>query len=225
MNELFSGIAGIMLGVGFLVALLIFVGNWARKQAGVNLVISRWYANNQPDFEGRFISIEGRSGGLIMWILSKMGVDAESGISLSDSKVVFKEVSLAGSRMRIIPLSSISAVLFEYHKPWIASLVVFAVISRIGWLINWLQTVSGGAPREMPFYYWLGWILGVFTAVLYYFLNRKLTLGFAEHSGATSKIQFRRSIIENQEINPEQAIYVCSLAEALIENSRSIGNA
>jgi len=54
-------------------------------------------------------------------------------------------------------------------------------------------------------------------ALLYYFLNRTLTLGFVEASGVISGIRFKRSVIENLDINQEQAKRVCVIVQRLIE--------
>ncbi len=44
-----------------------------------------------------------------------------------------------------------------------------------------------------------------------------VTIGFVEDSGWRYGIQFKRSVIENQDINEAQARYVCELIQALIE--------
>jgi hypothetical protein len=54
-------------------------------------------------------------------------------------------------------------------------------------------------------------------AALLYFLNRTLTLGFVEISGVISSIRFKRSVIENIDIDQEQSRRVCELTEALID--------
>ncbi len=58
---------------------------------------------------------------------------------------------------------------------------------------------------------------GVIVAIIYYFLNRTLTLGFVEHSGVVNGIRFKRSMIENMEINQEQGASVCVIVQRLIE--------
>lgn len=56
-------------------------------------------------------------------------------------------------------------------------------------------------------------------ALAYYFLNRTLTLGFVENSGVVSGIMFKRSVIENIDINEKQARYACELTQAMIERT------
>jgi len=53
--------------------------------------------------------------------------------------------------------------------------------------------------------------------LVYYFLNRQLTLGFIENSGVVNGIRLKRSVIENVDINEDQAKNVCLMIQKLIE--------
>jgi len=59
--------------------------------------------------------------------------------------------------------------------------------------------------------------IGVGIALIYYFLNRTLTLGFVEVGGVISGIRFKRSVIENLDVNQTQAKAVCVIVQRLIE--------
>jgi len=52
-------------------------------------------------------------------------------------------------------------------------------------------------------------MIGVVLALIYCFLNRTLTLGFVEASGFVNGIRFKRSVIENIDIDQTQAKTVC----------------
>lgn len=54
-------------------------------------------------------------------------------------------------------------------------------------------------------------------SLLYYFLNRHLMLGFVEDSGAVNGIVFKRSVIENIDINEDEARHVCRIVQDMIE--------
>ena len=62
--------------------------------------------------------------------------------------------------------------------------------------------------------------IGAVIAALVYYLNRTLTLGFVEQSGVISGIRFKRSVIENIDINQEQSKMVCLLVQRLIESKQ-----
>lgn len=213
----------ISLGAAVLAILLAFQARLTKTDK-IKLVVSRWYASNQPDHAENYVVVEGRSEGIISWVLTLMGVDAASGIWISESAVHFRSNSLSGPKLKIIPFTSVSAILYEYHKPWISALFLQALFFNFAFgpvalVYNSLGfPVSLTSPPETLL--WLSLLIGIIAALIYYILNRKLTLGFVEHSGAVSMIQFKRSVIENQEINEEQASYVCLLVQRLIENER-----
>ena len=60
-------------------------------------------------------------------------------------------------------------------------------------------------------------LIGIIIGLIYYFLNRTLTLGFVENSGVVIGIRFKRSVIENVDINQIEAKHVCKLLQDLIE--------
>ena len=59
--------------------------------------------------------------------------------------------------------------------------------------------------------------IGSGIALVYYFLNRTLTLGFVESSGVVSGIRFKRSVIENLDVDQDRAKSVCDIVQRLIE--------
>ena len=96
---------------------------------------------------------------------------------------------------------------YGYHKPWKSALGILIFFLWIG--------VSLSDYSLWPFIA-LTLIGGIISGV-YYFLNRKLTLGFIENSGVVVGIRFKRSVIENIDINQSEARHVCKLAQDLIE--------
>jgi len=71
----------------------------------------------------------------------------------------------------------------------------------------WEKLVGGGAA---VFFRCLfdGILIGGIVALVYFFIDKTLTLGFIENSGILSAIQFKHSVIENQEINEVPAMFV-----------------
>ena len=65
------------------------------------LVIKAWQAETKPiDDQNNFISIAGRQGGLIAWMLSLMGVDPTTTIRVGLDRIEFSRASLAGTESR-----------------------------------------------------------------------------------------------------------------------------
>jgi len=175
-------------------------------------VIKSWRAADQPDANNHFVAITVRKEGVISWVLARFGVDPTVSITVSDSRIEFSEASLSGSIRRVIPLLSVCSSVYGYHKPWKKSLGIAIVLV---WIIAGITSgITGGFSFGGLFG---GILVGSVVALLYFFLNRTLTLGFVEDSGVLSAIQFKRSVVENQDINEEQAGYVCQLVQACIE--------
>ena len=172
------------------------------------LVIKSWKIDNKPvDSDGSCIKIIGRQGGLIAWILSWMGVDPTTTLLVSMERIDFSDASLAGTQSRLIPLQNVCSSYYGYHKPWKVALGIIAFFVWIGSTLSrydmWpLITCT---------------LIGIIIGLIYYFLNRTLTLGFVENSGVVIGIRFKRSVIENVDINQIEAKHVCKLLQDLIE--------
>jgi len=175
-------------------------------------VIKSWLAGDQPDAHGNFVAIIGRKEGIISWVLARFGIDPTVSITVNDSRIEFAEASLSGSVRRLIPLPSVCSTVYGYHKPWkkAIGLSVFLI-----WIIC---SIASAAGNGFSFGGLFGGILvGAIVALVYFFLNRTLTLGFVENSGVISAIQFKRSVVENEDINEAQAGYVCQVVQSLVE--------
>jgi len=175
-------------------------------------VIKSWRAGDQPDAHTNFITITGRKEGIISWVLARFGIDPTVSITASGSRIEFSEASLSGSVRRLIPLPSVCSTVYGYHKPWKKALGIAVFLI---WIVTSLTSAAG---EGFSFGGLFGGVLvGAVIGPLYFFLNRTLTLGFVEHSGVISAIQFKRSVVENQDINEAQAGYVCQVVQALVE--------
>jgi hypothetical protein len=182
------------------------------------LVIKSWKAEGDVmEEKGSYVSIVGRKAGLIAWVLSIMGIDPITKIVVGSERVEFSSSSLAGSAYRLIPLEGICSTYYGYHKPWGTAVSIIVFFAFIG-----LSAAGGasqeGSPQAAITAFLITIAIGAFIGLIYYFLNRKLTLGFVEVSGVVSGIEFKRSVIENVEINQEQAKKVCLIVQNAIES-------
>jgi len=60
-------------------------------------------------------------------------------------------------------------------------------------------------------------VIGALVGVIYYYLNKSLSLGFGEENGKDYSINFKRSIMENMNIDEEQAKIVIGIIRMLLE--------
>ena len=182
------------------------------------LVIKSWQVDTKPiDSKNNYISIVGRESGLIAWILSLIGVDPTTKILVGLDRIEFSSNSLAGTQFRMIPLQSVCSSYYGYHKPWKAALSFIVFFMVIGMSLSSTMAQSGNSGAAFTTFL-AATGLGAVIGVIYYFLNRTLTLGFVENGGVINGIKFKRSVIENIDVNQEQAQKVCLLLQRLIEN-------
>ncbi len=177
------------------------------------LVLKSWEVDESPvDREGNFIKIKGRHGGLISFFLSLVGVDPTVTIKINSQRLEFTKASLAGGKTSFIPLASLTSTHTGFHRPWQTALVIAVIGISLGAPIGRL---AGGF---VGFLITLGVFLGgVILAVIYYMLNREITLGFIEGSGVGYQIDFKRSVIENIDVNEKRARQACDIVQDLIQ--------
>ena len=157
-------------------------------------VITRWQISAEPIDEAKnYVVVEGRAGGLISWLLSLVQISPIVKMEINGDRILFNQGSLEGSKSRIIPLENISSTYYGYTKPWKESLILGVVLGALTFGI------------------------GAIVGVIYYFLNKHLTVGFVEVSGVVNAISFKRSLIEGQNIDETQARTVAELTQQLID--------
>lgn len=156
------------------------------------LVVKKWYASGTPNEQGAFVHLVGREAGLLSWFLALLGFDPTTEIEVKENIILFSAASLNGKVKRVIPMKSLTSAFYGYEKPLKEAIVLTIVF--------------------LPVLF-----LGLLIGPLYYFLNKKLTVGVVEASGWSGGFSFKRSVIEGQNITEEQAYHVIELIRWLIE--------
>jgi hypothetical protein len=156
------------------------------------LVLKKWSASKTADSNGNYVHLVGREAGLFSWLLSLVGVDPTTEVEIKDNMIIFAAGSLSGREKRIIPMKSVCSAYYGYEKPWKEALVLGVL----------LLGVFG---------------IGLIVGPLYYFLNKKLTIGIVEHSGWVGGFSFKRSVIEGKNIDENKSYEVIDIVRELIE--------
>ena len=178
-----------------------------------DIVIKEWKANTKPvDNSGNFVKIVGRNKGLTAWFLSLLKIDPIITITVNITCLTFTTTSLSGLETRYINLNSISSTFYSYYKPWKQAIGIWLVIMLI---VNAISVEIFKEALSTIMFYTL--FAATLISILYYVFNKTLTLGFVESSGIINSIRFKRSFIENMEINQEEAKKVCYIIQKLIE--------
>lgn len=185
------------------------------------LVLKKWTAETTPvDQDGNYIVISGRESGLLAWFLACVGIDPTTTMKVSQKRIEFKTSSLSGTSNRMIMPQGVSSTYYGYHKPWKKALGLFVVLLWLFGSIIFSLASSGGA-RNLSGGIVFGAATSVLISLLYYFLNRTLMIGIVENSGLVNGIMFKRSVIENVDIDERQARYVCELTQSIIETAQN----
>lgn len=160
-------------------------------------VIKSWRASDTSDANGNHVHIVGRTGGLISWLLNLVGISPTVELVATADLVSFKEGSWGGLVRYHTPLQNVCATFYGYTKPWLSALLL-------------------GLFLAAATFFLLG-IPGLIVGIIYYYLNKTLTVGFSDMGGRVSHINFKRSVIEGQKIDEGAAMEVCRIIQRLVE--------
>lgn len=177
-------------------------------------VVKSWKVSHQPiDGLDNYVEIIGRKAGLIAWLFSLAGIDPTVRILVGSKWFEHSETSLAGPVTKVIPLRKVSSVRNSYYRPWREALAIFVVffmhgvgIGRFGYLSDLITALALVLV-----------LVGAVVSLVVYFLNRPFTLHVVEVSGHKTGIRFKRSVIENVEVNYEKVQYASQIIKALVE--------
>ena len=163
-------------------------------------VIKSWKANEQPQGGGvPPVRIEARAGGLLSWLLNILQISPTISLSVSEDMFTFQRGSLSGSETHNTPLENVCSTFYGYTKPWKEALWIGVIVSLLT--------------------FWLACLPGILAGLLYYYLKKTLTLGYIA-GGQTYRIDFRRSVIEGQNIDETEAARVCAIVQKLVDGRR-----
>lgn len=165
-------------------------------------VVKSWSASNRMDGEGNYVNIEGRAGGLLSWVLNLLGVSPTVGLKARGDRIIFHEGSLEGTSSFLTPMENICSMFYAYKRPLTEAI--------------WLGVILGAIT-----FFLLG-IPGIVIALLYYFLNKRLIVGFTDLGGLVSEMAFKRSVIESKVIDENAASEVCNILQGLVDARREM---
>jgi len=185
-------------------------------------VIKNWYATNQPDGDGNYVLIQGRTQGLISFIMSIFKIEPTVELRVTKTHLHFGVSTFQGHDNNCSPLRSICSILSGYEKPFLKAAGLAISCIFFGLMIG-AAASEGRSPWGILVGLCLGGLIGIAWGCVTYFLNKNFTIGFVLESGQTLWIRFKRSVIEGQNIELSDAEYVVKLVESLIESRAGPG--
>ena len=133
-------------------------------------------------------------------LLNALGISPTVRLIVNGEKIIFQKGSLEGTFNYLTPLENTCSMFYAFKRPLKEALVLGVVL---------------GAATFFTF-----GILGIAIAILYYVLNKTLTIGFTDLGGRMSEIPFKRSVIEGQVIDEAEAARVCDIVQRLVDARR-----
>lgn len=161
---------------------------------GPTLVLRKFIIHDHPQ-DGVLVEVIGRASGVMAWLLTVLGFDAETRLTVSDKGLAFNSSSLFGQIVQTAPFQSVSSTHCGYSKP-------------IGLLMLGAFFVFGGLFSSFGRYgsfksFLIGLIIGGIFLAIYYF-SKKMAISFETTGGMMMGMSFKRSAIENVDINIEK---------------------
>lgn len=173
------------------------LGQLARMSGRGALVLRKMEINEAGP---NFVHIEGRSAGIFSWFCTIIGIDTTTVFDVYGDRIEYSGGSLSGAFTETIPLTRISNLGTGFLKPFIY--VILAVIC----LFLAIYT------------YGLSLILTALFAFLYW-TRKSLMLYFIPHSGSTTFMAFKRSLIEGVALDAETAARIVKIVSDLVEKN------
>ena len=163
-------------------------------------VIKSWSAASQPDADGNYVNISGRAGGFVSWLLNLLGISPTVQLIVQADRVVFQKGSLEGTFNFITPLENTCSTFYAFKRPLKEAVILGVILGALT-------------------FFSLG-IIGIAIAILYYVLNKTMTVGFTDLGGRVSEIPFKRSVIEGKNLDEAEAARVCDIIQHLVDARR-----
>ena len=190
------------------VVIILIVGGLTRRGgrgiriSGPTLVLRRFKIDEDPSAT-ILVDIIGRPKGIIAWLLTIMGIDAETSLKVTGKELTFRSSSLFGQIHHVAPLPSISSTHCGYSKP-----IGYFIIGIIFILVGLLSAISP-ILWEFGLYGSRGLTFGLIVGAIFliaYWLSKKMTMVFETSGGMTMGLIFKRSVIENVPVDIEKTL-------------------
>jgi hypothetical protein len=182
--------------IGALVVYWVFLGFGTALFSGFGTLPKRVLQNFRINKAARgtaLVRVVGRAEGLISFILTIMGLSDQTHFELFEDKIFYRSNSLSLQIVNTVMLDHVNHTICTLYQPiWV---LVFGAFQLLAALLSLLGVAFVGSLPAL--------ILGVLALFSAYFFwtNRFLVMAIKTSSGDTFGIVFKRSIIENVEVD------------------------
>jgi hypothetical protein len=210
------------LGLGFstfvwMVAIIVVVGViWRERRgyvSGTPVVLKKFHLNEDPT-AGTAVEIVGRASGFLSWILNLLRLEQDFQLIVTDSEASVTRGSLSGIVHIYIPLNKVTSTVCGYQHSILA--FAFAALFTVGFIMNLLSGLLQNNRNEVGSDMGLafGYLILAVIFVLVYFSSKRI--GINIETMHTHGLVFKRSLIENVEVDLPQALRAISVINARV---------
>lgn len=177
-----------------------------RLSFGPALVLKKFHLNDQAKHDQLIVEIAGRSPGIISWILTSIGFDTQTIMTVSLKQVLVRQSSLYGQIDNFVPIEQICRVAGGYTRN--IGLLLLAGLSALVGLALWVSMGTISA-----------FFASLFVAILcatVYILQKKLSVFIETSGGSVFGLTFKRSVIENVAVDIEKVKEMIALINKIV---------
>lgn len=221
---MFGGIrggGGIVSIIGLIVFFIVMAKLFSSRNPGLRIsgpaLVLKKFRVNEFDKDGILVDIAGRAPGLLSWLLTAMGFEADTSLTLYNNRVFFHSASLYGERNEIVPITCISGTSCGYSKP--IGYLVAGVLFTGGSLLTGIFTRN---TNEAAF------LVGLFIGAIFliaYSLSKKITINLETFGGTWFGLTFKRSVIENVAVDIQKTLEAITIINNRIIHAQQAGRA
>lgn len=178
-------------------------------ESSMTLAIKTWHVTDTAGENGEFVHIHGRESGLISFFLALLGISPTTTLVVDAKSIRLEQGSLSGFDRSVTPISQVTTVSFGYVKPWKQAIVITAIL---GMLLVF-----------MPIF---GQLIAALVGFAYYYLKKELFIKYFA-PGIKETVEFKRSLIEGQNIDERAGERIVSIIEMLVlglDKPRALGD-
>lgn len=178
---------------------------------GGSILVLRRFQIDETGVSGAHVLIEARQAGLISFILTLIGLDPNSSLKVTRGSIAFRTSSVFGSSQVSTPLPNIGAFVGGYKKPFLA-----LVLSVITLFCGFSLILAYG---ELGLYLSSLFFIISLVALIYYYVNKVMFIGFETSGGGTYGFAFKASVIEGVGIDINRVEHTIDYVNSLISSA------
>jgi len=217
-----------LIGIPGLIAIAVVVivvarrGGGGIRVSGPTLVLRKFKIDEAPSAPVA-VEIVGRSQGFIAWLLTLIGLSAETKLKVTSDEVSFSSSSLFGQINQVLPMPSISSTHCGYVKP--VGLLIVGILLLLGAIFSLFgfgdsnpYGRQGISSEQVLLVLFL--LVFAFIFLRTYYMSKKIVISLETSGGMFLGIAFKQGIIEKVPVGIDDAMKAIDIVNKNIVKSQ-----